>query len=42
MPLHLTMAGAERVHGRDERISAEVLEHGATAMFALVRAVAGR
>ncbi|WP_437677782.1 M20/M25/M40 family metallo-hydrolase [Sorangium sp. So ce131] len=42
MPIHLTRADTERVHGRDERISAEALERGATAMFELVRSVAGR
>ncbi|XYH99364.1 hypothetical protein ACMHYB_06210 [Sorangium sp. So ce1128] len=37
MPIRFTMADAARIHGRDERISAEVVERGATAMFELVR-----
>lgn len=42
MPLRLTMADAERIHGRDERVSVEVLGQGAVALHELVRSVAGR
>ncbi|XXY45822.1 hypothetical protein WME91_38050 [Sorangium sp. So ce269] len=42
MPVRFTMADATGTHGRDERISADMLERGATAMFELARYVAGR
>ncbi|WP_437623886.1 hypothetical protein [Sorangium sp. So ce1151] len=42
MPIRFTMADAAGTHGGDERSSADRLERGATAIFALARSAAGR